>query len=269
MLVSVPLNGSSTFSSLYGNYATIQNRGFELEFDASVLSKDSQLKWNLFGNWSTNRNKVTELQGTESLFLNGFTGSSSRAVLNQPLGVLWGGKFDRDASGALILDANGFPTAAASEGVIGDPNPKWRGALGTSFSYKNFKISTLFDASIGGQLWDGTSGALNNFGKTMETANEVTVTADEASKIKNYNGQTIDKLTTANADGSYTLRGNLEDFGGGKVLLDQSWYTGLGGGFGSVSQDYIKDASWFRLREISLNYNLEITNISTLSVVTF
>ena len=77
---------------------------------------DSKLKWNVFGNWSTNRNEVTALEGTESLFLNGFTGSSSRAVLNQPLGVLWGGKFDRDASGALILDANGFPTAAASEG---------------------------------------------------------------------------------------------------------------------------------------------------------
>jgi hypothetical protein len=35
---------------------------------------------------------VTALQGTESLFLDGFAGSSSRAVLGQPLGVLWGGK---------------------------------------------------------------------------------------------------------------------------------------------------------------------------------
>jgi hypothetical protein len=51
-----------------------------------------------------------------------------------------------------------------------------RGAIGTSFSYKGFKISTLFDGSIGGQLWDGTSGALNNFGKTIESANVVTLT---------------------------------------------------------------------------------------------
>jgi TonB-linked SusC/RagA family outer membrane protein len=247
LLVSVPLNGSSTFSSLYGNYATIQNRGFELEFEGSILSMDSKLKWNVFGNWSTNRNEVTALEGTESLFLNGFTGSSSRAVLNQPLGVLWGGKFDRDASGALILDANGFPTAAASEGVIGDPNPKWRGALGTSFSYKNFKISTLFDASIGGQLWDGTSGALNNFGKTIESANEVTLT----SPTLNYAGSSI-------APG--TVRGNLRDFGAGPRLLDQSWYTSLGGGFGPVSEQFIKSASWIKWRELSLSYNLDLNN---------
>jgi hypothetical protein len=44
----------------------------------------------VFGNWSRNRNEVTELQGTESTILDGFAGSSSRAVLGQPLGVLWG-----------------------------------------------------------------------------------------------------------------------------------------------------------------------------------
>ena len=87
------------------------------------MPSTSELKWNLFGNYSTNRNKVTKLTGTSSLFLDGFTGSSSRAVLDQPLGVLWGGKFDRDPSGNLVLDANGFPTAAESEGVIGNPNP--------------------------------------------------------------------------------------------------------------------------------------------------
>jgi hypothetical protein len=46
---------------------------------------------------------------------------------------------------------------------------------GTSLSYKNITLHT-FDASIGGQLWDGTNGALNNFGKTIESANEVTLT---------------------------------------------------------------------------------------------
>lgn len=246
LLVNVPLNGSSTYSTLYGNFATIQNRGFELEFDANILPSTSQLKWHVFGNWSTNRNKITELTGTSSLFLNGFTGSSSRAVLGQPLGVLWGGKFDRTADDTLILDANGFPTAAEAEGVIGDPNPDWRGAIGTSFSYKGFKISTLFDASIGGDLWDGTSGALNNFGKTIETANEVTLTTPTV----NYAGATI-------APG--TVRGNLRDFGAGPVLLDQSWYQSLGGGFGPVSEQFIKSASWIKWRELSLSYNINLS----------
>lgn len=247
LLVNVPLNGSSTYSTLYGNFATIQNNGFEMDFDANILPLDSKLKWNVFGNWSTNRNKVTELTGTSSLFLNGFTGSSSRAVLGQPLGVLWGGKFDRDANGSLVLDSNGFPTAAESEGIIGNPNPDWRGAIGTSFSYKGFKISTLFDASIGGQLWDGTSGALNNFGKTLETANEVTLTQS----IINYDGVTV---------GPGTVRGNIADFGAGPVLLDQSWYQSLGGGFGPVGEQFVKSATWVKWRELSLSYKLNLAD---------
>jgi TonB-linked SusC/RagA family outer membrane protein len=246
LLVDVPLNGSSTFSGVYGNFATIQNNGFELEFNARILPKDSKLKWNVFGNWSTNRNEVTKLEGTESLFLNGFTGSSSRAVLNQPLGVLWGGKFDRDTDGSLILDSNGFPTVANAEGVIGDPNADWRGAIGTSFEYKNFTISTLFDSSIGGDLWDGTNGALNNFGRTWETANEATLTTP----LVNYAGNTIP---------AGTVRGNIVDFGGGPVLLDQSWYQGLGGGFGPVAEQFVKSATWVKWRELSLSYYIPLT----------
>ena len=246
LLVGVPLNGSSTFSGIYGNFASIQNSGFELEFNAKILPKDSKLKWNVFGNWSTNRNEVTKLEGTESLFLNGFTGSSSRAVLNQPLGVLWGGKFDRNTDGSLILDSNGFPTVADAEGVIGDPNADWRGAIGTSFEYKNFTISTLFDSSIGGDLWDGTNGALNNFGRTWETANEATLTTP----LVNYAGNTIP---------AGTIRGNIVDFGGGPVLLDQSWYQGLGGGFGPVAEQFVKSATWVKWRELSLSYSIPLT----------
>jgi hypothetical protein len=44
--------------------------------------------------------KITKLDGT-SLFLDGFAGSSSRALWTT-FRVLWGGKFDRDATGALI-----------------------------------------------------------------------------------------------------------------------------------------------------------------------
>ncbi|MFE3872048.1 SusC/RagA family TonB-linked outer membrane protein [Flavobacterium sp. ZS1P70] len=253
LLVDVPLNGSSTFSSLYGNFATIQNKGIELEFDASILPSSSSLKWTLFGNWSKNTNKVTKLEGTESLFLNGFTGSSSRAVLGQPLGVLWGGKFDRDATGTMILDSNGFPTVANAEGVLGDPNPDWRGAIGTSVSYKNFTISTLFDASIGGDLWDGTSGALHNFGRTWDTANEATLTAP----LTNYAGATI---------AAGTVRGNIRDFGAGPVLLDQSWYQSLGGGFGPVAEQFIKSASWVKWRELTLSYALKFTDKKILGV---
>jgi TonB-linked SusC/RagA family outer membrane protein len=257
LLVDVPLNGSSTFSSMYGNFATIQNKGFEIEWDATVYKSD-ELKWNVYGNWSINRNLVSALEGTNSLFLDGFAGTSSRAVLGEPLGVLWGGKFARNADGSLILNANGFPTVQANEGIIGNPNPNWRGGFGTSVEYKGLKVSTLFDASVGGQLWDGTNGALNNFGRTWETANVVTPTQT----VIDNNGDSYPAGTA--------VRGNIVDFGGGPVLLNQSWYQGLGGGFGPVAEQFVKSASWVKWRELTLSYKLSVTKLKIgLESVTF
>jgi hypothetical protein len=72
----------------------------------------------------------------------------------------------------------GFPTAASTEGVLGDPNANFRAGL--SNSYKGLSLNVLFDSSVGGDLWDGTNGALNVFGKTIESANILNLSAAEA-----------------------------------------------------------------------------------------
>ena len=271
-IIQVNINGSSSFGSLYGNFADIENKGFEIEMNYDII-RNNDFKWNIYANWATNKNEVTRLENTKSQFLNGFAGSSSRGVLNQPLGVLWGGKWDRDASGNLILDAEGFPTVAAEEGIIGDPNPKWRGAAGTRFSYKGFNLNTLFDASIGGDLWDGTNGALNNFGKSEVSGNILNFpNAVAASSVSDYNGVSGGTLGWNNPDGTYSVRGNIQDFGGGPVLLNQSWYQNLGGGFSPVSEQFVKSASWIKLREVSLGYSfrnikfLERTGLKEISL---
>ncbi|MCL6462068.1 MAG: SusC/RagA family TonB-linked outer membrane protein, partial [Flavobacterium micromati] len=259
-LVQAALNPSSSFSTLYGNLAEVENKGLEIDLDYAIL-KDTDFKWNLSGNFGLNRNKITKLGGADSILLNGFTGGSSRAVLNQPLGVLWGGRFDRDNTGNLILDTFGFPVAAATEGVIGDPNPNFRAGLSNRMSYKGLSLNVLFDASIGGDLWDGTNGALNVFGKTLETANILNLSAAEAATLTGSNGATAQSQGWLNPDGTYNVRGNIIDYGAGPRLANQSWYAGLGGGFGPVAEQFIKSATWVKLRETTIAYNLTNNNI--------
>jgi hypothetical protein len=228
-----------------------------LEFDAKLDVVDTRdFKWNIYGNVTRNRNNVDTLNGVNSIFLAGFTGASSRAVEGHALGALWGGKWERDASGALVLDANGFPQQAIAEGVLGDPNPGYRAGFGTSLTYKGVSMNVLFETSQGQQMWAGTTGVLNYFGIDPVTANEQTVSAEQAAELKNIYGESVADVTTANADGTYTFRGNIKDFGAGNVWLDQEWYTGLGGGFGPVAEDFIVDGSWTRLRELSLGYSV-------------
>ncbi|MFB0907254.1 MAG: SusC/RagA family TonB-linked outer membrane protein, partial [Spirosomataceae bacterium] len=56
--------------------------------------------------------------------------------------------------------------------------------------------------------------------------------------------------------------GHSADVGGGNVLLDSEWYTGNGGGFGPVGEQFVIDGSWTKLRELSLTYDLPTTLIS-------
>lgn len=242
-LLSVAVAPSTGYTSEFGNAAVITNKGFEIETKADIVKTDD-FRASVFGNWTRYRNKVVSLSGTQSLFLAGFTGSSSRAVEGQPLGVLWGGKWARDEKGGLVLDANGFPTVAETEGILGDPNPAWRAGLGGELSYKGLTLSFLFERQHGGMMWNGTFGVLNYFGVSEESGKETVAPQD----LKTVTGATI--------PAGQTFRGTIKDFGAGPVALEQNWYLGNGGGFGPVGEQFVYDASWTRLREVSLSYSL-------------
>jgi len=264
-ILSVATAASTGFSSKTANAAEIKNHGLEFDLGAEIL-KIGDFSWKISGNWSMYRNKVTNLAGTSSLFLAGFAGTSSRAVEGQPLGVLWGIDWMKDAAGNLVLDEKGYPQAAQNESVIGNPNPEWKAALGNTFSYKGFSLYVLMERTQGGDIWAGTHGILDNFGRSYNTDVMTTVSASDAAAIPVYGtftgspgNTTVASRYRPNADGSYTFRGSVEDFGKGNVALDQGWYTSTGGGFGPVASQFIKKATNTRIREITLSYSLNST----------
>lgn len=277
VLLFVSQPASTGYTSLYGNAAKMENTGFEVELNADIIRNDN-LTWNLGGSWSKNDNLVTDMFFTENQFLDGFAGTSAVAREGYPLSILWGVVYEQDTEdlfdGEYVLGSDNFPELADDEGYLGDPNPDWLGSLNSSLSYKGFKISALMNASMGGDLWYGTYGALTHFGRTPITANQVTVSASEATDIYNYSGFNIveivedDPANSQNADGTYTVRGNLEDFGGGTVLLDEAWYLNEGGGFNGSAERFMRDASWIKLRELSLSYTFNNFKESFLESVT-
>lgn len=254
---------SAGFTSKTANAGAIKNHGVEFDWGIDVL-KVGDFKWNISGNFTRYRNKVTSLAGTTSIFLAGFTGTSSRAVENHPLGVLWGVPYARDSNGKIQLDDYGFPVQSTEEGVLGNPNPDYKMGLGTTFTYKGFKLYVLGDFTKGGDIWAGTYSVLKYFGRAKDTDVTTTVSAADAASLYTYNtGETVADTYSPNADGTYSFRGKVENFGGKDVALDQSWYTSLGGGFGAVSEDFIMDATNYRLREVTLSYSFKILQNST------
>jgi TonB-linked SusC/RagA family outer membrane protein len=246
VLVPVTLAPSTGFANKYTNAAKLENKGFEMELAYDILRR-GDLLWSLRGNFTRNRSKVLDLAGTQALFLDGGIENflDPRAVVGQPVGVFYSSRFARNEDGSKVFDANGFPIADPVTGVIGDPNPDWIGGFGTSLSYKKLSLDVLFETSQGGDFYNGTKSVMYNFGTHADTGNEVTLNQD----LKNYAGQTI--------PAGSTVRGNINDFGAGPVLLDESWYTTLGSGFGSLKEQFVEDGSWTRLRQVALSYRID------------
>jgi TonB-linked SusC/RagA family outer membrane protein len=247
MILALDLNPSSGFDTFEGNVATLQNKGLEFEFDYNFLKKDN-LSLSIYGNVFTNKSEVTDLAGVASVDFTPGSSVKSSAVVGEQLGVLLGSAALRNADGTLDLDANGFPQLDTSgDKVLGDPNPDWRGSAGFRANYKGFSLNALFETSQGNDIGERTRFVLQGFGTYATTGNEVTLTQD----VVNRSG--------TNFTAGSTVRGNLQDFGGGPVLLDEAWYTSLGGGFGGsvINEFAVNDASWTRLRELSLAYTMD------------
>ena len=244
ILIDLDLTPSSGFDTQYANAATMENKGFEMELDYSIFNSGD---WDIgiFGNFSNNRNVVTDLKGTETINLTPGASVSSRALVGHSLGVLYGTASQTNDDGSFDLDANGFPQLTTSPVVLGDPNPDWRSGFGFRGAWKSLSLNVLFEHSQGGAFSPRTLWVLRRFGTTAETANYFTTSTD----LVNYDGDVVPAGTT--------VRGNMENFGGGDVLLDESWYrTGIGGGFGD-NQAYnfaIEDATWTRFKELSISY---------------
>ncbi|MEZ5044002.1 MAG: SusC/RagA family TonB-linked outer membrane protein [Saprospiraceae bacterium] len=242
ILLAVSLSPSSGYLSKYANAGSMENKGLEFDFGFKLLEqKDYGL--DLYGNFNNNKNKVLDLAGVDRVPLSDQS-ITSNAIVGQPLGILFGSRAARNADGSLALDANGFPTLDPEQGIIGDPNPDWRGGLGLRGYYKGFNFNVLFETYQGADFAERTRFVLTSFGTYATVGNEVTLDKE----LVNSKGQSFGAGTT--------VRGNIDNFGGGDVLLDENWYTTLGGGLGgsAINEFSINDGSWTRLREVSVGY---------------
>ncbi|HET6991883.1 MAG TPA: TonB-dependent receptor, partial [Bacteroidia bacterium] len=254
-ILNVPIAGSTGYGYEVLNAGSIENKGWEVVLNATPFHKKN-FRWDIVLNWSRNRNKVLELApGIDNLFLGGFENPSIRAVVGQPYGMIYGGRWLRDGNGNMVIDdfgqntnpsgANynpnlGYPIADNQVGVIGNINPDWLGGMTNTLTWKQFSFTFVIDVRKGGDIWNGTRGALVFFGRAKETDNRGSTTV--FSGVKGHYDE----------NGNVVLSGATNDV---SVPLDQTWYQGNGGGFGSVAEDFIEDGSYVRLRSLQLTYN--------------
>ncbi len=269
VIFDLPLPFSSGYSVQASNAGTIRNRGVEAQFNISPY-RTNRAEWDIGVVFARNRNKVLELRGTDAVDLptgGFFTGNLVSAVTGHPLGVFRSYDFVRCRAGdpnnladidgdgtpddinalcaaagapknAVYLGPDGYPIDDPTLRVIANPNPSWTGSFRTGLRFGALNVTGLVDVRKGGQIWNGTKGALYNFGTHKDT---------------DIRGQTV--RFGENFIPGNPKNGRFDVFGPGKgvdAVIDESWFTGLGSGFGPVATQFMEDASYVKLREIAL-----------------
>lgn len=252
--LSVP--NSTGYTSITTNGGTIRNRGIETSFNIRPIMKPG-LTWEIGLNWSKNENRLVSLSGQEFVDLatgGGFTGAVPTAWYGGSVGVLRGNDFARcgrglnisgvdiDAAcgsapkGALYIGPNGYPILDPTQRVISDGNPSWLGSVHSSVTWQKVTLSGLLDIKHGGQIWNGTRGALYNFGVHEDT---------------DIRGDSL-------VFGKSWMPGPVGGPGAGmSVPINQAWFQNLGSGFGPVASQFVENGGYVKLRELSLSYSLD------------
>ncbi|MEO5650305.1 MAG: SusC/RagA family TonB-linked outer membrane protein [Ginsengibacter sp.] len=267
-IFTVPYAYSTGFSSKLQNAGELTNKGLELSLNTTpVKSKD--FRWDLNLNWSYNRNMVTKLYlGVDKVLIGGFQNSEIDAFAGKPFGQIYGSVFVRantndstnktSTEGALLINDNapvgsgfGQPIASAANAIIGDINPQWQGSVINNLTYKGVSIGFQIDVRQGGDIWNGTRGALSYFGTSKESADRGTSTVfqgllghlDDQGNVVHFdnNGNTVAGPGAANTTAS---------------VKNQYYWQNIGNSFIGPSEPSVEDGSYIKLRQVSLTYAL-------------
>ncbi|RPD96744.1 SusC/RagA family TonB-linked outer membrane protein [Aureibaculum marinum] len=256
-ILGVPVSYSSGYDSFTTNAGEIENRGIEIMLNATPI-RTEDFSWNFNVNYSSNKNEVVEIkEGIDNIFLDsnyGYAGSTASQVLypGYSYGNILGRSYMRyyenpadedplvlDKSRPLLIGDDGFPIINTTQKILGNSTPDWMMNIGNEISYKNLTLGFNFDFRQGFEKFNNLDNFFSAFGTAPYTENrEETivfegVTADGTPNTKPvYLGQGVGPDGVNYGAGFYrnTYRGSTENF--------------------------IEDASWIRLKNVRLTYNL-------------
>ena len=222
------------------NAGEIQNKGIELMLTATPLQLANGFTWDIMANWARNRSQVIELaDGLDTYVLNTYH-VTSEARVGRPFGDLIGTFFARDPEGNVIYK-DGQPVAGANlDGsttkTLGNIQPDWTGGISNTFRFKGITLSALIDIKHGGDIFDRGSSVARRTGQLAETA---------IGREEGVIGVGVKNVGSAESPEYVTndVIVNAQSFWGNHHPRN-------------INEVAIFDASYVKLREVTLGYNL-------------
>ena len=256
ILLESPMSPSTGFFAVMDNVGTVRNMGVEFAMDGNIFNKKN-FGWNIGLNLGLNQNRVLELPGHADIVMN--RGDVNQIIregedvyswyMPKWLGV--------DSSNGLPmwetfvpdLDENGNPTfyvdeagntvakmksavtnklTEATQQLVGKASPIFSGGINTAVRFWNFTLSANGNFVFGNQIYNKNREQMDSDG-AYTGLNQMSIKNGLGWKRWKKEGDkaTHPALVAARADGS-----------------------------NGTSSRYLEDGSFFRLRNVTLAYNL-------------
>ena len=243
-IVDLPISESTGFTRVYTNVGNIENKGIELTLDLVPIQTEN-LSWDITTNFTKNKNTIKSLiEGIDNYQLGSFQGGVSvNATVGQPYGTIQGTVYETHANGQRLVDQSTgkYVISSTNDNVLGTFIPDWNAGINNKVSYKNFTFSFLIDIQQGGSVFSLDRWYGEGTGITTNTV----FTNDLGNPVRN---------TIANG-GGMLLSGVDENGNPNTKRVETSDGTdGVFGYLGSASSDYVYDASFVKLREVTFGY---------------
>ena len=255
-ILNASLPATTGYNNVWLNSGKMTGSGIEATLNIQVI-KSQDFNWNSQFNFTSSKNIVDELApGLDKLFLAGFSSAGSYLIAGNQYGAVVGGTYLREGSGGanddglnvpegqvVINDDSssneyGFQAVDPVQRSIGNPNPDFILGWNNKIQLKSFSLGFLLDWREGGDLLNGVAWALSFFGRSQLTADtRVEASAPISGVLSNGQPNNI------------------------PVVRDQYYYQSSVGGFGSVWEQFVQDGGWLRLREVSLGYDIPLSDM--------
>jgi outer membrane receptor protein involved in Fe transport len=228
----VPVSNASGYASVVTNAGTIRNKGVEVTLNLTPF-KSKDFTWDMRVNFAQLRGTVEEVDtsvGTVTVFDGAWI--ASRMVKGGRVGDLYGYRFRYAADGQLLIGTDGFPIVDLSRLVLaGNAMPDFTSALINTFDWKGLALSFQIEWRQGGDVYDmGLRNSIRN-GIVQETERR-----HELVVFKGVKADGTPNTTQVEIEGDNFYRSSAR--------------------YNAASEVILQDASWVRLRVVSLSYNL-------------
>ena len=227
-IINLPVSAAAGYTTRLENANHYLRSGGEISVSGSII-RHKDFNWFAIANWSTWKKIIKELDPTLHGNYNGLTvGESANKIL--------AGGYQHTPDGSLLIASNGLPLASPTLQAFGDSTPMWSASITNRFTYKHFTLEVDVDGRYGGTIYNLTRSKTINAG-----TNPVTDNAYQRDMYNAGQNSIVVPGEQQNAQGAYSKN---------TTMVNWQQYWGVMGG----NPYMYKDASFLKLREVSLTY---------------